>query len=181
MKKENVRLLVEDEQPFKFTFLQGLDKFEQPESINDALKEADLVFLLDASDTKRFTKGDLQFDPKQKLIRIDHHASETDIDADLTFFDIEASSTSELVFRLFEETVDIDSNTAKALLLGIYDDTNSFSIENTSKKTFEIVAKLVGKGAKVMEIAEAVNTYDESILNGVKAFVNNMKFDEKVT
>ncbi|MBD3280325.1 hypothetical protein GF389_02270 [Candidatus Dojkabacteria bacterium] len=179
LKKDDVRLVLEDKQPFDFEFLQGLDKFERSEDLNADLTEPDLIFFLDGNTSKRFTAGELDLDSKKKIVRIDHHASETDIESDVSFVEQETASSSEIVFRIFEGEVDIDSNTAKCLLMGIYDDTNSFSVENTSKSTFEIVAKLVEKGAKVMEIAEAINTYDETILNGTKAFVNNLKFDDK--
>ncbi|MBN1331822.1 bifunctional oligoribonuclease/PAP phosphatase NrnA [Candidatus Dojkabacteria bacterium] len=179
LKKENVRLVLEDRQPFNFKFLAGLDKFEQFENISEALPDSDLIFVLDVSEIKRFTNNHLEFLPRQKVVRIDHHSSESDIEAEMEFVDEKNSSTSEIIFSIFNDAAEFDSNVAKALLLGIYDDTNSFAIEHVSKETFEIVAKLLEKGAKVMEIAEAVNTYDQSILNGVKAFVNNLKFDDK--
>lgn len=178
LKKKNVDMVLEDKFPENTSFLEGSDRIQQSR-LSEVTAKYDLVFLLDSNTIKRYSR-DL-FEPgegKQKLVRIDHHASKTDINADLSFIESDTASTAEIIFKIFADKVPISSQIANALLAGVYDDTHSFSIRGVSKETFEIAAALVEKGGNIDVIAEKINTYSEQILNAVKAVVNNLQFDK---
>jgi len=89
---------------------------------------------------------------KAALIVIDHHAShpETERLATLTVADENASSTCEIVYRLFKEAqVKPSLEEAKALFLGIAFDTRHFVL--ASSTTFKTVADLIDVGVKPEE------------------------------
>lgn len=177
--KKNVDIIIEDEQPFDVDFLEGLSRV-QNKKLPEAIKEFDLLFFLDANTITRFASRQIEFENHQKVIRIDHHASESDIDTTLDFVEEDTASTAEIVYKLFKKQADISQAAAKALFAGIYDDTRAFSLNGTNKSTLLIAADLVEKGVKVAEVAEYIFSYDESILNTVKVIINNLKFDKKL-
>jgi len=89
---------------------------------------------------------------KAALVVIDHHAShpETERLATLSVADENASSTCEIVYRLFKEAqVKPTQEEAKALFLGIAFDTRHFVI--ASSATFKAVADLTDIGVKPEE------------------------------
>jgi len=89
---------------------------------------------------------------KAALIVIDHHAShpETERLATLSVADEKASSTCEIVYRLFKEAdVKPTLEEAMALFLGIAFDTRHFVL--ASSATFKIVADLIDIGVKPEE------------------------------
>jgi nanoRNase/pAp phosphatase (c-di-AMP/oligoRNAs hydrolase) len=70
--------------------------------------------------------------------------------ATLTVADEKASSTCELVYRLFKEAeVDLTQDDARALFLGIAFDTRHFVLANSS--TFKVIADLVDAGVNAGE------------------------------
>jgi len=89
---------------------------------------------------------------KAALVVIDHHAShpETERLATLSVADENASSTCEIVYRLFKETeVKPTLDEAKALFLGIAFDTRHFIL--ASSTTLKAVADLIDIGVKAEE------------------------------
>jgi len=89
---------------------------------------------------------------KAALVVIDHHAShpETERLATLSVADENASSTCEIVYRLFKEAeVKPTQEEAKALFLGIAFDTRHFVL--ASSATFKAVADLIDVGVKPEE------------------------------
>lgn len=176
--KKSVTLVIDDVQPFNEDFLPGVSRISNSK-LSKEISKKDLVIFLDGGEIRRFTEEKLDFDPSTQIARIDHHAGESNIQTNVEVVDPEISSTAELVFQIFYEIADIDKNTAICLLAGIYDDTNSFSTENVTNKTLEIASILVNKGAKVVDIAEAIYSYKEEVLNGTKALITNLRFDDK--
>jgi len=89
---------------------------------------------------------------KAALVVIDHHAShpETERLATLSIADENASSTCEIVYRLFKEAqTKPTQEEAKALFLGIAFDTRHFVL--ASSATFKAVADLIDVGVKPEE------------------------------
>jgi phosphoesterase RecJ-like protein len=89
---------------------------------------------------------------KAALIVIDHHAShpETERLATLSVADETASSTCEIVYRLFKEAgVELTQTEAKALFLGIAFDSRHFVLANST--TFKAIADLIDTGVKAEE------------------------------
>jgi phosphoesterase RecJ-like protein len=110
--------------------------------------DADAVILVDTSTFIQLgSLGPTIRDSTKPLILVDHHAphKETVGKASLSITDDDASSTCEVVYRLYEEARLIpDRDTALALFLGIAYDTRHFVIAKSN--TFRTVAKLLDSG-----------------------------------
>ncbi len=174
---KDVDIVLEDSQPFEETFLEGLNRIQKA-SIGEVVTKYDLIIITDVNHIGRLTRGTLEFRPEQKVVIIDHHDSDKDIDTSV-HIKKNYSSSSEIIFEIFAGKVDFSIQIAKALLAGIYDDTNGFSISNVSKQTLLTAAQLVEKGAVINEVAEYINSFDETVLNAVKTLINNLQFDKK--
>ncbi len=117
------------------------------------IEEADLIVLLDTNTVQQLNEWSNRIKPDHTLIVIDHHAShpETERQATLLVADEEASSTCEVVYRLFKEAeVKPTQEEAKALFLGIAFDTRHFTIATSD--TLKVVAELTEAGVNAQEI-----------------------------
>jgi len=84
---------------------------------------------------------------------IDHHESGQSPSQAVGVIDSEASSTCELIYRLFAGfNVAVDSVSAVALYSGIVYDTGSFAFPKTTAETFEIARVLVSTGVNPNEV-----------------------------
>ncbi|NQX96476.1 MAG: bifunctional oligoribonuclease/PAP phosphatase NrnA [Flavobacteriales bacterium] len=123
---------------------------DQPTEITEAFAKADLIFCLDYNATNRIGP-DMQALLEAvtcKTIMIDHHLNPEDF-ATLTVSEPSASSTSELIVELIEQSGNIDLLDEKIgtpLYLGILTDTGSFRFSSTAPRTHEILAKLLTGG-----------------------------------
>ena len=103
----------------------------------------DVFIAIDCS-SDRMGDAQVGFDKAHKTINIDHHISNSGC-ADVNYIYPKASSASELVYDVIDSD-QIDIEIAKALYIGIIHDTGVLSYSNTSPKTLETVAKLIGFG-----------------------------------
>ena len=117
------------------------------------IEEADMIILLDTNTVQQLGEwSDRVKAAKAALIVIDHHAShpQTENMATLSVADEKASSTCEIVYRLYKEAqIDLTPIEAKALFLGIAFDSRHFVL--ASSATFKVVADLVDAGVKAEE------------------------------
>jgi nanoRNase/pAp phosphatase (c-di-AMP/oligoRNAs hydrolase) len=119
---------------------------------NPRIEAADLVVMLDTNTIQQLDEWSKQIKPDQPLLVVDHHAShpETEQIATLSVTDESASSTCELVYRLFKEAeLDPTIDEAKALFLGIAFDTRHFVI--ATSEALKVVADLVAAGVNPKE------------------------------
>ena len=117
------------------------------------IEEADVLFLVDTNTVQQLDMLCKKILPDQPLVVVDHHSShpETERLAALSVSDVTASSTCEVVYRLFEEAeVKPSIDEAKALFLGIAFDTRHFVIANSG--TFKVLSSLIDAGVDVQEI-----------------------------
>lgn len=134
--------------PEMFGFLLG-DEFENLTSRGSkALKDIDLLIVLDISDVKRL--GHLTESVRAltvpKLV-IDHHVSSDDPAGPGGVSDTTACATAELVYDLavvlgWEITADV----ARALYTGMLTDTGGFRFSNTSPRCLAVAAQLLAHG-----------------------------------
>jgi nanoRNase/pAp phosphatase (c-di-AMP/oligoRNAs hydrolase) len=116
------------------------------------IEDADIIVLLDTNTVQQLNEWSQRIKPDHSLVVIDHHAShpETERLATLLVADEEASSTGEVVYRLFKEAeVELTQDEAKALFLGIAFDTRHFVI--ATSETLKVVAELVEAGVNAQE------------------------------
>ncbi len=143
----------QDETPEKYRFLPGSGTIV---SILNSFEDFDAVFVLDCSELERIGNEASRAGSIKRMINIDHHVSNTGF-CDVSLVDPDASSTGEILYRLFRKmNVDLTSNIAINLYTAILTDTGAFCYSNTGKDTFAIAGELVEKGASPQWIAEKV-------------------------
>lgn len=155
---KNVYYVLDDNLPRNLNFLV--------ENIN-ILKSVEFsesnysIIALDCGDKSRICLDENLLKNSQKLICIDHHAS-NNYYGDFNYIDINASSTCELVYNLLVrykhiKNIDlIDSEIATALYTGLVTDTGNFSYSSTHASSFEMAKELILKGAKRDLIIQSV-------------------------
>jgi phosphoesterase RecJ-like protein len=118
------------------------------------LAEHDLVIVLDCGDIRRTGLADELIADKGKLnlINIDHHQTNTFYGRHNLVVPT-ASSTSEIIYKLFEHSkIAVDKYMATSLLTGIVTDTMNFTNAATTQECLEIAAKLLNQGARINQI-----------------------------
>ncbi len=146
---------------------------EQPEQVTNAFASADLVFCLDYNATNRIG-SDMQAlleGVTCKTVMIDHHLNPEDFPT-LTVSETSASSTSELIVELIEQSGHgdlLDQKIGTPLYLGILTDTGSFRFSSVQPRTHEVLAKLLAAGVEhhlVHEVLSDNNTASRLRLQG---------------
>nr|WP_317282214.1 bifunctional oligoribonuclease/PAP phosphatase NrnA [uncultured Sellimonas sp.] len=161
-----------EEIPNSFRMLKDWEKIrhEAPEG-----KEYDIFFALDCGDTGRLGFAGVLFEQAKKTVCIDHHIS-NEAFADINYIVPDASSTSELVYRILDSEK-IKKETAEALYLGIVHDTGVFQYSCTKPSTMEAAARLLKKGINGQEIIEKTfyeKTYAQNQILG-KALLESIR------
>jgi nanoRNase/pAp phosphatase (c-di-AMP/oligoRNAs hydrolase) len=112
------------------------------------IDQADAIVMLDTNTVQQLGNWSEKVKAsKAALIVIDHHAShpETERQATLSVADETASSTCEIIYRLFKEAgVKLSIYEAKALFLGIAFDTRHFILATST--TFKAIADIIDHG-----------------------------------
>ena len=108
--------------------------------------------MLDCGDKERLGFSKALFEHAKETFCVDHHISNLAF-ADQNYIFPEASSTSELVYRLLD-LEKITKETAECLYLGIVHDTGVFQYSCTAPETMEVAANLMRKGINASEIIE---------------------------
>lgn len=136
----------------------------------------DVFFALDCS-KERLGGAEKYFASAKKTINIDHHISNAAGCGMRNVVEPAASSTAEVLFGLLEEEW-LDKDIAQALYIGIIHDSGVFQYSNTSPKTMEIGAKLIGYGfpfSKLIEETFYQKTYLQNQIMG-RALMESIRF-----
>lgn len=119
----------------KFRFIGDLDKFEE---LDDTL-----LIVVDTPDKKRVDIPTL--DGFKFKIKIDHHPFIEEF-CDIEYIEDKASSASEIIMQLIEETkLECNESIAKTLFIGLVSDSNRFLFNTCSPKTFSLVSTYLSK------------------------------------
>lgn len=142
------------------------------------LEEASLIFTLDFNDLSRTGQLESHLEASNAdFIMIDHHQQPSDY-ARVTYSDVSMSSTCEMVYNFIEYLDGLNAITAEIatnIYTGIMTDTGSFKYRSTSSRTHRVVADLIDKGAKNMEIHQNVfDTNSPSRLHLLGVALSNM-------
>jgi phosphoesterase RecJ-like protein len=123
------------------------------------IEEAQVIILLDTNTVQQLGEwSELVSASKAAVVVIDHHAShpQTEHLAALSVSDETASSTCEIIYRLYKEAeANLTSLEAKALFLGISFDTRHFVMANSA--AFKVIADLIDSGVKAEETLSLLN------------------------
>ncbi len=152
-----------DPAPAHYEFLPGIGRLS-----TDLSKKVDFdaALILDCPTMKR-VGGVADLIGKEKfVINIDHHISSERF-GDANWVDSNASSTGEMVYKLFKAmNAPITKEIALSLYIAILTDTGSFNYDNTSAITHEIVGDLLGYGLEPGSVSESV--YERRTLIDIK-------------
>ena len=147
---KSARIVINDNVPKCFAILDGYDSIVR--STDD---KADLILLLD---TRLNRSGGVCEKGGASILNIDHHVS-NDGKADWLLLEPDASSTCEIIYKMFvEDGIPIDERIAMCLYAGIATDTGFFRFDNTSHGALSISAELVRLGAKPSLVADSIAT-----------------------
>jgi len=158
-------IINEDKLPYGYDFLPG-NKLIRPLNKSSKNVDFDCFVALDCADLKR--TGDVYKLNKDKkpVLNIDHHISNRNF-GDLNWVDPNASSCSEMVYKLYKKLqLPMDKDTAVALYTGIMTDTGSFRYSNTSSYTLKVASELLKFGIDVAQVYRA--TYENIPPSDVK-------------
>jgi phosphoesterase RecJ-like protein len=140
--------------PDMFDFLLGDDVDDQTSRGSKALRDIDLLIVLDISDVKRL--GNLTETVRAltipKLV-IDHHQPSDDPAGTQTVADTTACATAELVYDV--ATVlgwEITPAVARSLYTGMLTDTGGFRFSNTSPRCLTVAGQLLAHGVDPEEM-----------------------------
>ena len=169
LKKEFI-IFDNDKVPWRFLFLPGVglvrNKIHEEEKVDAAI-------VLDCPNLKRTGKVKKTVEKIRHIINIDHHISNERFGY-VNWVDAEASSTGEMVYRLFKEfNSPISREAALALYISILTDTGSFNYSNTSRLTHEIVSDLLGHGIEPQSVSHFI--YENKTLGELKLLGRALK------
>jgi nanoRNase/pAp phosphatase (c-di-AMP/oligoRNAs hydrolase) len=123
------------------------------------VEKADILFLLDTNTVQQLGEmAEKVSKSEAPIIIIDHHAlhPETAKIAKLCIINDSSTSTCEVVYSLFQEAkVELGTEAAKAMFLGIAFDSRHFVLGNPS--TFRALAEIVSKGVNPQEALAKLN------------------------
>lgn len=132
------------------------------------LNEAQLIFCLDFNSLHRIDRlGEIIEPLKTKRVLIDHHLHPEDI-FDLAISHPEASSTCELVFRVFMQMGLLrlmDRQAASCLYVGLTTDTGGFAYNCDNPEFYEILASIMRRHIdRIGLYNKAMNTFSADSL-----------------
>ena len=141
----------EDNVPPECEFMPGINNIRKYKNERQKFN-FDCFVTLDSSDLKRTGEVYRLNYCNKPVLNIDHHISNSKF-ADVNWVDPDASSCSEMIYRIYKKMkVEIDKDAALALYAGILTDTGSFRYSNTSAFTHRAVAELLEFGINVPEV-----------------------------
>ncbi|REG83055.1 DHH family phosphoesterase [Algoriphagus antarcticus] len=154
---------------------------QEPEKVNTAFQEADLIFCLDYNSTDRVGKDmtPLLESASCTKIMIDHHLDPQDF-ASITVSDTSASSTAELIVELIELSENgslLDEKIGTPLYVGILTDTGSFRFNSVKPRTHEVLAILLAGGVKHYMIHEMLNDTNTASRLRLQGFAMSEKME----
>ncbi|SFM08083.1 phosphoesterase RecJ domain-containing protein [Gracilibacillus orientalis] len=131
-------IYVVGEEEVSLSFLATMD------NIKDELYSESLVIVCDTANQERIS--DQRFEQAKEVIKIDHHPV-VDAYGDVQWVDVEASSTSEMIYHFYSEQKEnglkMTNRAAFLLYCGIVGDTGRFLFPSTTERTFRFVSELV--------------------------------------
>src|SRR5215218_217451 len=147
--KDSVMFLAAKEFPLpvEYRFLPLEEVFhEPPADIPDRV-----VMFLDCGNIDRVPMDFLQ-NGQNKVINVDHHHDNTRFGT-INLVDVDASCTAEILYDLAGLLgVDLTSEIANALYVGLVTDTGKFMYENTDARSHRMAAALVDAGVDVNDV-----------------------------
>jgi len=144
-------MISDDQLPYGYDFLPGIKHIRR---LGKEFKDIkfDCLVVLDCADLKRTGRVYQLNQDNYPVLNIDHHIS-NQIFGDVNWVNVQASSCSEMIYRLYKRLgLPLDEDTALVLYTGIMTDTGSFRYSNTASSTFSAAAELLKFGVNVPRV-----------------------------
>ncbi|GFP40370.1 DHH family phosphoesterase, partial [Candidatus Hakubella thermalkaliphila] len=106
---------------------------------------ARVLIVLNSSDLARIAPCTQEMEEFEYIINVDHHHHNSQF-GHLNMVDPGASSTTEMLFYLFWEKVEIDYDMVLCLYTGLVFDTGRFQYANTTQRSHHMASHLIGLG-----------------------------------
>ncbi len=146
--KNKIKILYTGDLNNKWKYFENFNKINFVKDIADHVKNVDLMILLDGSFWNRFSRDEKVGNYKGVTFCIDHHpVLEAEFDFHLNVK--EATSTAELVYKLFYDGKNLDKKRSEILLLGILGDTGNFEFIDSSKADILGIAEILIKSGNI--------------------------------
>ncbi|WP_027964260.1 DHH family phosphoesterase [Halalkalibacillus halophilus] len=154
--------ILKETYPQKQVYLAGLEEeslhyLARLDEVPDEAYENALVIVCDTANEERVC--DQRYKDGKKLIKIDHHPNHESY-GDINWVDTEASSTSEMIFELYQagriSGFKLNQSAARLLYAGIVGDTGRFLFPSTTERTFEAAQELVKYGFDRKQLYESM-------------------------
>jgi phosphoesterase RecJ-like protein len=174
---QNVTLVCDDKVPDRFRYLPMAEKVRKS---GDQVVRYDLLVAVDCGDEYRMGRAFANLQgPKPFVINIDHHVTNTQF-GDINLVEPQASSTTEILYTLFNELqIEVSPEIALALLTGLVTDTLGFRTTGVSANTLRTGADLVEAGADLGFVTmHALNMRALSTLDLWRMGMNKMQLEQ---
>jgi bifunctional oligoribonuclease and PAP phosphatase NrnA len=173
---KNVRLFCSDEIPAKYSFLPGVEVFQ---NYFEQEKEEGLAFVLDCSDLQRLAHLKDHLKEIKMVINIDHHITNEKFGS-INIIDSAAASTGEIIYKLLQtNNLEINKEISLCLYVAISSDTGSFKYENTTPQTMEIAGKLLKNGVNPSYVSQLIfDEYPFSSISILRESLSTLQLDE---
>lgn len=151
----------------------------QPAS-TDELAACNLAMAMDTAKDKRVNvDGKLEALPGVRVLNVDHHASNTMYGA-VNWVEGTRSSSCEMVYEIIRALgLEVTPAIATLLYAGIHNDTQGFSLSNTTPRSLQVGYELTEAGAAVVETCERLNrSYNQPEFGLLKTVYANTKVSD---
>jgi phosphoesterase RecJ-like protein len=154
---KNAVVYSQDRIPENYLFLPGSERVVQE---LPSVENFEVAIILDCGEMERVGAHAAKIAGIPNLINIDHHISNGGF-CEVFLIDPNASSTGELLFRLFRYSkISLTSEIATCLYAAILTDTGGFRYGNTHSSSLMAAAELVDGGADPQWISENIYESD---------------------
>lgn len=147
--------------------------------IAQEINDYDLLICLDGNRYGRFTRqGEVLAESRARKVCIDHHATQAD-QFDLSLIDVEATSTTEIIYNLFSKDTIIPAPLAELYLLGILGDTDGLRFISRKNDYLLPLVKDLMRAALVGNLAEfsiRYKIYSRAVFTCIQEFMKNATF-----
>ncbi|MCF6515809.1 bifunctional oligoribonuclease/PAP phosphatase NrnA [Lactobacillus sp. S2-2] len=146
----------------------------ESDDVSDDIYSDALVIVVDTANQPRV--DDMRYDTGDYLIKIDHHPNDDQF-GDLMLVQENASSTSEIIFQLFEEfnELKLTDAGAKSLYAGIVGDTGRFKYQSTTSETLYAASELAKYNFSTTEVSQIEDEIDLPLSKLSAYLYNNLE------
>ena len=175
--EKSFTLVCDNVLPRRFDFLPFSDHIQQQP---DTAVAYDLLIAVDCGDELRMGNAFAELPGTRPfIINIDHHITNTQF-GDLNLVDAEATSTVEVLHRIFREwKLNLTPSLALSLLTGLVTDTLGFRTTNVTALTMKIAGELMDAGADLgLIMMRTMTVKPMSTIQLWQVGLNKMKMDD---